>query len=75
MVDVIFWIACTVVSLTKSIANWDVENGFIFALFMCFYGIFLVYRLGVRNKIRDALIKKCKDNYIDLSDIFPSGSY
>lgn len=69
MVDTLFWLACLIIGLTKSIPWWDTENGFVFVLFMCFYGVFLVYRLGVRNKLQDTLINRGKKAGVDLTDL------
>lgn len=75
MVDVIFWAVCLFFAIKKGVLDWYFENGFLLVFVMCFYGGFLIYRLGVRNKIQKKLIDKCKEAGIDLSDTLPPGTY
>ena len=75
VVDVGFWAVCLFFAIKYGVLDWYPTNGFLLVLVMCFYGGFLIYRLGVRNRIQDKLIQKCVDNDIDLSDILPPEAY
>jgi RsiW-degrading membrane proteinase PrsW (M82 family) len=74
MVDVLFWLACLFFAVRYGIFQWrDQEKSrpWLFVLFMCFYGGFLIYRLGVMKDLQYDLIQRCMENGIDLSDILP----
>jgi len=73
MVDVLFWLACLVFAIRYGVVDWKSERarGFQFVLFMCFYGGFLVYRLGAMKIIQHELIRRCIESGIDITDIIP----
>lgn len=71
VIDVMFWCLMLYFGIRHGVLDWYEGNGFLLVFFMCFYGIILVYRLGIRFKIQDQLITRCKENGIDVSDFTP----
>ena len=80
MVDILLWGAALFMGIKYGASQWRKRSerevaGWLFVLFLCFYGGFLIYRLGTMNFLIVTLIDLCVQNGIDLSDILPAGSY
>jgi len=74
MVDVLLWAASLFLAIRYGVMRWkqkEISQGWLYVLFLCFYGGFLIYRLGTMKWIIAELILRCQENGIDLSDILP----
>jgi hypothetical protein len=73
MVDVLLWAVALFMAIRYGVMQWrkPEARGWLFVLFLCFYGAVLVYRLGNVNWVLAELIERCQAAGIDLSDILP----
>jgi hypothetical protein len=73
MVDVLLWAASLFLAVKYGVLRWKRKEaeGWLFVLFLSFYGGFLVYRLGNMKWVIGELILRCQEAGIDLSDILP----
>ena len=76
MWDVLIWSVSLFFAIRYGVMKWrDKEKAtpWLYILFLCFYGGFLIYRLGVMKLYTQQLIDLCNINGIDLSNIL--GTY
>ena len=73
MVDVLMWAAALFLAIKYGVLKWKTKEakGWLFVLFLSFYGGFLIYRLGTMKNIMQQLINLCRENGIDISDFVP----
>jgi len=73
MVDLILWITALILAIRYGVLKWrkPESHGWLFVLFLCFYGGFLIYRLGQMRWVMSRLIHLCNEAEIDLTGIIP----
>ena len=74
MVDVLIWLSALYVAIRYGVMKWKEKESAtvgLFVLFLCFYGFWLIVRLGKMKFVIGELIRRCQEAGIDLSDILP----
>jgi hypothetical protein len=72
MVDLLLWLVSLAFAIRYGVLRWrdkESSQGWLYVLFLCFYGGFLIYRLGTLKFILFKLILLCTEAGIDLTGI------